>query len=157
MSKAMRGLMLTITVITFAPCCTADGQDVPVVTAVEHQPLVSATKRLVEALTYVGSPLSDKDSAALKAAWDNQKQTQSKKQIQAVLDKLCVAFVHINPESRVKVAEGAAKKELMQHGWRTFLAKVHNEAGITAQLKPASPNALPVYERGRGARQRPRS
>src|SRR5690606_41728770 len=54
--------------------------------------------------------------------------------IQEVLDKYCVAGVHINAESRVKVAEGPAKKELIQQGWRTFLVKVHNEAGITPKL-----------------------
>ncbi len=74
-----------------------------------------------------------------------------------MLDPLSIAFVNINPESRVKVAEGPAKKELIQQGWRTFLVKVHNEAGINPQLEAESPNAGPVYQQGKGARERPRT
>lgn len=68
--------------------------------------------------------------------------------VQKALDPLCLVAVSINPESRVSVLEGAAKKELVQQGWRTFLVKVHNEAGVTAPLVPESPNLLPVYQRG---------
>ena len=41
----------------------------------------------------------------------------------------------INPESRVQVKAGGAPKELMEQGWRMFLVKVHNEAGVTAVLR----------------------
>ena len=74
------------------------------------------------------------------------------KQLQLILDPLCLAFVNINAESRVKVAEGPVKKELMQQGWRAFLIKVHNEAGINPVLLAESPNALPVYQQGRVSR-----
>jgi hypothetical protein len=36
------------------------------VTEVEFQPLASATRRLVEALDYLGSPLSEDDLAAIR-------------------------------------------------------------------------------------------
>ena len=39
----------------------------------------------------------------------------------------------------MSVVEGPAKKELVQQGWRTFLVKVHNEAGVTAELQLESP------------------
>ena len=52
--------------------------------------------------------------------------------------------MHINPEMRVKVARGAARPALAQHGWRSFLVKVDNEAGTTA--------ALPGDERSRAPR-----
>jgi hypothetical protein len=45
-----------------------------------------------------------------------------------VLDARCLAGVNINPESRVKVARGAAAAELVQQGWRVFLVKVHRRA-----------------------------
>lgn len=54
-------------------------------------------------------------------------------------DPLCIAVVTLNPESRVKVAEGPVKKDLMQQGWRTFLVKVHNEAGVNP---PAATEAI---------------
>jgi hypothetical protein len=60
---------------------------------------------------------------------------------QAVLDRHCLAGVHINPEMRVKVARGAAGAELVEGGWRQFLVKVHNESGTTAELRVSSPQA----------------
>ena len=48
---------------------------------------------------------------------------QSIRKIQAILDPYCLFAVTINPESRVSVVEGPAPKELVQQGWRTFLAQ----------------------------------
>src|SRR5207249_3169107 len=67
--------------------------------------------------------------------------------VQQVLDNYCLFGVNINPESRVKVAPGPAKPELVEKGWRQFLVKVHNEAGVTAELRAESPNAGRVYRR----------
>ena len=52
-------------------------------------------------------------------------------------------MVDINPEERVKVARGPAPAKLIQDGWTSFLVKVHNEAGVTAQLQVQSENAKP--------------
>jgi len=38
--------------------------------------------------------------------------------IQRALDPLCLAFVHVNPESRVSARPGPAARELAQDGWR---------------------------------------
>jgi hypothetical protein len=125
------------------------------VVTVEQQPLAAATERLVTALEYVGSPLSKEDRAMVEAALKQSDAKECVKQLQQVLDPLCVLGVLINPESRVSVVEGPAKKELVQQGWRTFLVKVHNQAGVTAELKAESPNMLPLYLRGKGPRERP--
>jgi hypothetical protein len=135
----------------------AAAADFPQVTKVERQPLVAATKRIVEALTYVGAPLSKADAAALDKAMAAAKDADAVAGIQKILDKYTLAGVHINPESRVKVSAGPAKKELIRNGWRSFLVKVHNEAGINPVLLAASPNARPLYMRGRGARQKPQT
>lgn len=127
----------------------------PKVVNVEQQPLVAATERLLQALDYVGSPLAAEDQQALAAAMKLDQPVKVALEIQTLLDKYCVAGVTINPESRVSVIEGPANKELMQQGWRTFLVKVNNQAGITAELKIESPNLLPVYMRGKGAREKP--
>jgi len=129
--------------------------DFPQVEKVERQPLVAATKRLAVALQYVGAPLAEKDRKSLEAALKETDATKTVQGIQKVLDKYCLVGVHINPESRVKVSEGPAKKELMKNGWRTFLVKVHNEAGITPRLQAESPNAKPLFMRGKGRRQQP--
>ncbi len=125
--------------------------------AVEHQPFVAATERLIDALQLSGSPLSDQDRAAITAAMNDPEPLQAVLTIQQILDPLCLAEVTINPESRVSVIEGPVERELMQQGWRTFLVKVHNEAGITPHLEVSSPQAAPGYQQGTGERQRPQS
>lgn len=157
-SRFSWGLMVFALSVAFeSSSLTAADTAWPFVAKVERQPLVAATERLAAALQFVGSPLSEKDQQALEAAMKLADDKACLKQIQVVLDPLCVAAVTINPESRVGVIEGPAKKELVQQGWRTFLVKVHNEAGVTAPLRPESVNLLPVYERGKGPRERPMS
>ncbi len=127
----------------------------PLVTKVERQPLVAATERIVSALDFVGSPLSTAEKQALTDAAKLPEPGDSLRAIQKILDPHCLVAVSINPESRVSVIEGPVKKELIQQGWRTFLIKVHNEAGVTAPLVPESVNLQPVYARGKGPRERP--
>jgi len=67
--------------------------------------------------------------------------------IQKVLDAHALYGVHVNPESRVKVAVGAARPVLVEQGWRTFLVKVHKEAGVTAENHAESPNAKTPYRK----------
>jgi hypothetical protein len=116
---------------------------------VELQPLAAQARRVVEAMDYLGSPLPAADRRALENVFEEADPEKAAAGIQAVLDKHCLLEVSINPESRVKVAQGAARAELVEQGWRTFLVKVRNEAGVTARLKAESQNALPVYARGR--------
>jgi hypothetical protein len=132
------------------PAARADG--LPIVFDVEQQPLVAATERLIEALKYVGAPLSDADETALRAAMTNSDAKVSIRGIQQVLDQHCVAAITISAESRVKVAEGPVKKELVQQGWRTFLLKVYNNAGINPVLVAESPNAAPQFRRSRNTK-----
>ena len=120
------------------------------VTEVEFQPLAAATQRLIEALDYLGSPLSENDLSAIKEALISEDHKQAVADIQKILDPHCLVGVNINPESRVKVKEGPVNKELMQQGWRTFLVKVHNEAGVTAPLAAESANSAPLYKRSSG-------
>jgi hypothetical protein len=47
---------------------------------------------------------------------------------------------------RVKVAQGPAKPELVEKGWRVFLVKVQNDSGTTADLRAVSPNAVSLFE-----------
>jgi hypothetical protein len=120
--------------LVFALTFAAAAEKLPVVTNVELQPLAAQTARIVQAMEMLGEPLPAADVGALKSA-------KSVAGIQEILDRHCLVGVNINPESRVKVQQGEAKAELMQQGWRVFLVKVHNEAGITAVLAVDSPNA----------------
>ncbi len=121
--------------------------DLPLVETVEAQPLASATERLLQTLEFVGSPLKKEDSDKLREVIKGTDAKVVTADVQKILDPYCLTMVTINPESRVSVTEGPVAKELIQQGWRTFLVKVHNDAGITAQLKPESPNIAPIFKR----------
>lgn len=121
-------------------------QELPVVHDVDLQPLVAQVARVAQALELAGSPLTTEQQAALDAATANTDAAAALEQIQKVLDPLCIAGVNINPESRVKVKVGAAPKHLEEQGWRTYLVKVQNEAGVTAPLSVSSPNAATIHD-----------
>ncbi|MCA9130227.1 MAG: CehA/McbA family metallohydrolase [Planctomycetales bacterium] len=117
----------------------------------ERQPLEAAVERVVLALQLAGSPLPEADLAKLAELKESSLDTGVVRQIQETLDKHCLAIVNINPESRVKVAIGAAKPVLDERGWTNFLIKVVNEAGVTAPLVVTSPQAAPMVRRSSSA------
>ncbi len=124
----------------------SDASAAGVVTGVEWQPLKAQAMRIAQALELLGSPLGAEAREELDAVLEMTDEPAAVKAAQKVLDPLCLAAVNINPESRVKVDTGPAAKELMQQGWRVFLVKVHNEAGVTAELNCTSPNAEPLVK-----------
>ncbi len=123
----------------------APGPALPLVENVSMQPFAAHVKRLLEALDYIGEPMlsaAERKSVQDACASDDP---AAFKTIQQVLDAHCLLGVNINPESRVKVARGPARPRLVESGWRTFLVKVQNDAGSTAELQAECPNAQPVY------------
>jgi len=114
-----------------------------VIPGVEPQPLLAQAIRLNDALSFLGSALSKEDAQRLKALQDKPLAPETSELIQKILDPYCIAMVAINPEARVKVLRGPAKAKLIQGGWSSFLVKVHNDAGVTAQLQVQSANAQP--------------
>lgn len=143
MFKPIPGLLVFFC-LSFA-CLTSTGQEWLKVESVERQPLLAATDRVATALDAVGRPLSDEQKqtlAQLRQLTDDRLVVDG---IQSLLDPLCLAAIHINAESRVKVTEGPAEKKLIQNGWSTFLVKIHNEAGINPELRCSSPQAKPQF------------
>jgi hypothetical protein len=122
--------------------------ELPLVTGVEWQPFVAQVKRLTEATDYLGTPFSAADKAILAAVLDGPASDATAEKIQSILDRYCLFGVNINPEMRVKVAQGAARPELTEKGWRQFLVKVHNQSGTTAPLVAVSPNAISLFASG---------
>ncbi len=114
----------------------------PVVEAVEVQPLAAQAQRVAQALELLGRPLPEAELRSLEDAARQPNESEAVRAIQEILDPHCLVGVHINPESRVKAAAGVAKPELTETGWSVFLVKVHNEAGVTAPLRAQSPNAI---------------
>ena len=117
----------------------------PEVSGVELQPLAAQVKRVTEALDYLGAPLSPAKQQALEAAMAMSDEAAATRSIQEILDPLCLVRVDINPEMRVKAAQGPADPLLVEQGWRTFLIKVRNEAGATAELRVVSPHAQSLH------------
>ncbi|RUL84648.1 hypothetical protein TsocGM_20015 [Tautonia sociabilis] len=129
----------------------ATGSDLPTVPNVPRQPLAAQARRVVEALEMIGRPLPEADLKRLEDAYVLDDEFQASLAIQEIFDPYCLVGVSINPESRVKAQQGPAAPSLMQQGWRAFLVKVHNEAGVTAPLRVSSPNAAPIYSRSTGS------
>lgn len=119
----------------------------PVVKGVEAQPLLAQALRLKEALSFLGSSLSPDAAQQLENLQKVPLTSTVGEKVQEILDPYCLAYVSINPEGRVKVERGNALPRLVQGGWTSFLVKVHNEAGATAQLKAESPHAFPPQHR----------
>ncbi|MGV3662708.1 MAG: CehA/McbA family metallohydrolase [Prosthecobacter sp.] len=117
------------------------------VAAVEPQPFLAATQRLTDAASFLGTPFSKEEIAVLKAAIAAN-DTAAVAKAQAVLDAHALFHVTITPEQRVKVERGAVKAVLDESGWRQYLVRVENEAGVTAKLVVTSPQAKEAYVKG---------
>lgn len=88
-------------------------------------------------------PLARELSQRVLTEWNRGPDPRSRfAALQRALDSACMLEVHINPESRVKVASGPAAMWLKTGAWRTCLVKVHNMAGVTAPLRLSSPQAV---------------
>ena len=137
-------LVFTVACLFSNPCsleAAAQDKDWPLIRQVDRQPVVSALGRLVSALDLVGRPLSADQIEKVDSIKKMDNDAKAIAAIQELLDPICLAAVHINPESRVKVIQGPTSTELVENGWRTFLVKVHNEAGINPPLSVSSPQA----------------
>lgn len=113
----------------------------------ELQPFIFQTKKIIETLNYLGTPISAPDKNKIETVI-TQSDDGAIETIQAILDKYTLFNLEINPESRVKVKPGMAKPVLNQNGWKSFLIKVNNQAGITAILKVLSEQAKRTYDGG---------
>ena len=142
MRPAVSALLLLLVLAS-----TAHAEPLPRVDSVEFQPLSAQVQRVVEALDMLGQPLPDATKAAIQQTLKITDEHAAARALQEALDPYCLVGVTINPESRVKATPGPADPRLVQHGWRVFLVKVHNEAGVTAELAAESPNAAPLYTR----------
>jgi len=127
---------------------TVNAAEFPQVSNAELQPLKAQARRVVEAMDYLGFPLSEKDRTELDAAIAETHEGVAREGIQAVLDRYALYGVNINPEMRVKVSQGPAKPVLHEQGWVQFLVKVHNESGTTAELVAISPNGRSLFSGG---------
>src|SRR5947208_13070042 len=144
MASKMRFSALVLIVLLMSAVARA-ADPLPMVSKVAIQPLAAHVKQLTEALDYLGNPLPDVVQQNLALALKEPVPEKQVQLIQQILDPLCLVGVQINPESRVKVAVGPAAAELLENGWRQFLVKVQNDAGVSAELKASCPQNGNVY------------
>jgi hypothetical protein len=111
---------------------------------VEGQPLGENARRLLDALTFLGTPLPAETGEAVKAA----ARARDAKKLQELLDPHVLVQVSINPEARVKAARGPAPARLQQNGFVPVLIKVVNDGTVKGKLNVTSPQAGPVFSGG---------
>ena len=126
------------------PSTSASASRLPQVSAVEIQPLLASTQRLMDSMDYIGSPLSTQVTDELKKLRSTDHPKQLAGRIQKLLDPLCLAAVSLRRTGPPAVTRGKAAPELLEQGWRTFLIKVINRPGHTKRLEITSPNAQPL-------------
>src|SRR4051812_15933596 len=114
------------------------------------QPLAQQVRQLEEAMTYLGQPFEGADLRRIHEAIANPDEAAAVRTLESILDAHALLIVDINPESRVKVEQGAAKPELVEAGARLFLVKVINNGHVRAPLIVESPNSGKVYIRSNG-------
>ncbi|HTU23277.1 MAG TPA: CehA/McbA family metallohydrolase [Gemmataceae bacterium] len=145
----MSGHRLSIVVVVLALANSASAGELPRV-KVERQPLAAQARRVSEALTLLGEPLPDADRRALLDA-AKAKENKAVEAIQTILDKRCLAGVHISADKKLETRAGPAKPRLAEQGWRVFLVKVHNESTLAqVEMTVSSPNALPLTKKSSG-------
>ncbi|MGH9629510.1 MAG: CehA/McbA family metallohydrolase, partial [Bryobacteraceae bacterium] len=145
----MKSIRVAILLALAAAVCAAE--ELPIVETVEFQPFAAQVSRVLQALELVGEPLPAEDAKEVQELVQRGPPSpKTMERLQRILDKYCLAGVDINPESRVKVQQGQAAAELVEQGWRAFLVKVRNEAGITPVLAVESRNAGPIPNQPQG-------
>ncbi len=147
--RAHRFMLLVVALA--APAASLVAAELPKVTKVDLQPLAAQVQRVIEGLEMIGAPLPAADKEALQAAAGSTDQAKAVELIQTILDKHCLAGVQISAANKITTRPGPARPELAEQGWRVFLVKVANDAGLDKlELRPESPNALPLYRRSTG-------
>jgi hypothetical protein len=141
-SRVIRTFVVCVALVGFRVAAQpSQAGDALAMVMVEGQPLAANVARVIEALDYLGAPLS----ANLRAELAKAGQARDATKLQQLLDPLVLAAVHINPEARVKVARGPAPANLQQAGYTAMIIKVVNESGGTQRLRISSPQSGPVY------------
>jgi len=116
----------------------------PVVEEVEWGPFRDHCGSLLKALAESKSPLPAETMRAVRALLDRKPDDPQAavREMQKLLDPHCLLAVSINPESRVKATRGPAVPRLHQDREALVLIKVHNDGGVTHQLRLRGPEII---------------
>jgi hypothetical protein len=117
--------------------------------AVEPQPYCASVGRVIEALRSMGTPLSFVDADRVKQLIGTPS-AESVLTIETILAHYTLIRVRIDRDRTVSTTPGGSRRELVEQGWRSFLIRVDNRAGLTNALTSISDAAI---EEGSLARQ----
>lgn len=143
MRSTFRILLLGFLAIAMFPIAAQEPVD-PIVKDAPRQPLLSQVHRLSEALETVGSPLGQETLTQIDQLKTNANSQQVTREIQRLLDPLCLAVVEVQSDGAPRVLRGPCQTPLMEQGWATYLIKVVNPVGLERRLEVESPNAKPI-------------
>jgi hypothetical protein len=119
----------------------------PIVTGIAKQPLMVHVDSLLQALSFVGRPISDSDRTSLYAAAQQLPDDKAVVSIQQILDRYALVRLEVDPLRKVTVIPMTGSVEtLTKNGWTTFLVKVHNQARVTDPVDVDSPEAAMPYD-----------
>jgi hypothetical protein len=110
----------------------------------EPQPFLAATQRLIDSTSFLGTPFSDDEIITLKASRFKSPMTPpGEPNCQGANGARCACAVSGHHHARAAREGGAARRKpvLDESGWRQYLVRVENEAGVTAKLAASSPQA----------------
>ena len=108
---------------------------------IEFQPLAANVTRVLEALTYLGSPLDNNAAEEIRRSIAKGDAAA----IQRACDAQAMFQVTIDAQSRLKVERGRAVPRLQQAGYLPVLVKVINPVESTDRLSIDSPQSGPIY------------
>ncbi len=122
----------------------------PIVENVDSSNLAEDVRGLLPAMKKVKPDAAAQLERDLNDLANASDSAEAVKAIQKHLDACCLIGVTINPESRVKVARGPAESGLIKDRDVYFLAKVHNEGGVTHELALSGPQLAKAGKSGDG-------
>ncbi len=153
----MKGCFLRVFLLLFAVGCqqgptessaVAHSLDIPAIAPSTSDPSLAAhAKHIAKALRVAGAPLTDVEWNALNQACADPDSKKGFRAIQALLDARVVSFVHITPNGQIDRVTAPKEQQLQGQGWRTYLVKIHNEAGSKLPIAAQSPHAKPPFGR----------
>ena len=118
----------------------------PIVEDVPKQPLTVHVNRVLEALNFIGRPISADERARIQEA-AQRPDPEAVRTIQQILDQHALVVVEIDPQRKLTVTPATAAPEpLIKNGWTTYLVKVINRAGTTDPMDVDSPEAAMPYD-----------
>jgi hypothetical protein len=113
----------------------------PEESSVEPQPYCASVRRVIEALRSMGTPLSSVDADRIKQLIAPPS-PESVLTIETILAPYTLMRVRIDREGTVSTTAGGSPRELVEQGWRSFLIRVDNRAGLTTALTSISDAAF---------------